>query len=265
MRDALHFAHGNGFPSPCYRQLMLPLEKRFDCYMIDRLGHDTRFPVTEHWRYLVEEVIVSIKSQTTKPVIGLGHSLGGVLSLLAAIEEPSLFKAVILLDSPLLGRFKSHMIRVAKALGIIDKVTPAHRTRLRREFWSTKEEARAYLKSRPLFKTFTDACLEDYITYGLQKHERGYTLRFDRRIEYAIYRTIPHVIHSYEGRLKVPAALIYGTESTVVRPLDVRYMQKYYGMFCFETPGTHMLPMEHPKDLAKRVMDITDKLLESAA
>ena len=264
MRQALHFAHGNGFPSPCYRQLMLPLEKRFDCYMIDRLGHDTRFPVTEHWRYLVDEVIVSIKSQTTEPVIGLGHSLGGVLSLLAAIEEPSLFKAVILLDSPLLGGFKSHMIRVAKTLGFIDKVTPAHRTRLRREFWPTKDDARTYLKSRPLFKTFTDACLEDYITYGLQKNARGYALRFDRQVEYVIYRTIPHVVPSYEGQFKVPAALIYGTESTVVHRLDVRHMQKYYGMVCFETPGTHMFPMEHPKALANRIIDIVDKLSERA-
>lgn len=197
MRELIHFAHGNGFPSLCYKQLLEQLETRFDCCFIDKIGHDPDYPVGENWHNLVAEIIASIKRQAEQPVIAVGHSLGGVLSLLAAIEQPQLFKAVIMLDSPLIGAFKSSMVRLAKTLGIIDRVTPAFRTKKRREHWQNYEQLISYLKTRDLFKTFTEECLNDYIKYGLEYKEDGYYLRFDRHIEYQIYRTIPHVIPRY--------------------------------------------------------------------
>ena len=260
MKEVLHFAHGNGFPSPCYRQLLLHLEKRFDCDYIDRVGHTPKYPVTENWHHLVAEVIDSIKNQSAEPVIAVGHSLGGVLSLLAAVEEPSLFKAVILLDSPLIGRFKSTMVRFAKAFGMIDMLTPASLSRQRQQHWKTREHVFSYLKSKALFQTFTDACLNDYIDYGLQKTEEGYSLCFDREIEVNIYRTIPHVLSQYEGQLKVPAALIYGNKSRVVDRFDLRYMKTHFGISHHETKGTHMFPMEHPEAVATLITKLVDKM-----
>lgn len=186
--------------------------------------------------------------------------MGGVLNLLAAIEHPELFKMVIMLDSPLIGTFKSSMVRLAKALGIIDRVTPAFRTRGRRMYWENKEQLINYLKTRDLFKTFTDACLNDYITYGLEYKEDGYYLRFDRHIEYQIYRTIPHVIPTYEGKLSVPAALIYGDKSTVVGKMDVRYMKKYFNVASYKTKGTHLFPMEYPEIVAMQIIKIISGL-----
>ncbi|KTD01902.1 alpha/beta fold hydrolase [Legionella feeleii] len=262
MKELIHFAHGNGFPALCYKQLLDKLKEQYDCCYIDRIGHNPQFPVTENWHYLVEEVIASIKNQASQPVIGLGHSLGGVLSLLAAIEQPQLFKAVIMVDSPLLGPFKSSMVRLAKALGVIDRITPAGRTRGRREYWQNREQLLAYLKGRELFQTFTDACLQDYIDYGLQQTDRGYVLRFDRHIEYLIYRTIPHILPAYAGKAKVPVALIYGNKSTVVDRLDVRYMKKHYHILCCKVEGTHMLPMEYPTQLATQISTLLDAILK---
>ncbi len=261
MRQVLHFAHGNGFPSPCYTQLLNLLQTRFDCCYIDRIGHNPDFPVGENWHHLVNEVIFSIKSQASQPVIAVGHSLGGVLSLLAAIEEPALFKAVILLDSPLIGRVKSSIVRFSKMIGVIDHLTPAFRTRGRREHWNTREEAWAYLKHRKLFKYFTDQCIHNYIDYGMKKDESGYSLRFDPEIEYRIYRTIPHVLQKYEGRLSVPAALIYGDKSKVVDRLDLHYMKTHYGIVNYETKGTHMFPMEYPENVAKLIFKAVDDVM----
>ncbi|OCH97506.1 hydrolase [Legionella jamestowniensis] len=262
MRELIHFAHGNGFPSLCYSQLLKQLNKKYDYCYIDKIGHNPLFPVTENWHFLVDEVIASVELKACQPVIALGHSLGGVLSLLAAIEKPELFKAVVMIDSPLLGRFKSSMVRLAKALGVIDRVTPAFRTRSRREHWQTKEQLIDYLKNRDLFKTFTSDCLQDYIDYGLRKTEHGYILRFDRHIEYLIYRTIPHTLHEYEGKLTVPAALIYGDKSTVVDKLDIRYMKKHYNITSVRISGTHMLPMESPEHVAKQVFSVLDAILK---
>ena len=261
MRRLIHFAHGNGFPSPCYRQLLQCLGQRFDYCYIERVGHDPQYPVTENWHFLVNEVIDSIQSQASEPVIAVGHSLGGVLSLLAALERPELFSAVVLLDSPLIGRIKSRVVRISKALGMIDRLTPAFRTRKRQQHWHTRDQAFSYLKSRALFKTFTDACLEDYITYGMEKDENGYSLRFNSQIEYQIYRTIPHILHQHEGQLKVPAALIYGDKSNVIDRWDIRYMQKRYGILNFEISGSHMFPMECPKMAADLIIDVVSGLI----
>ncbi|MBL7478967.1 alpha/beta fold hydrolase [Legionella bononiensis] len=261
MKDLVHFAHGNGFPSLCYKQFLDQLAVRFDLCYVDRIGHNPDYPVTENWHNLVDEVIASIEQQANQKVIAVGHSLGGVLSLLAAIERPDLFKAVVLLDSPLIGPLKSSMVRLAKALGVIDRVTPAYRTKGRRTHWQDHDQLLRYLKTRDLFKTFTDECLNDYITYGLDLKEDGYHLKFDRHIEYQIYRTIPHVIPSFEGKLTVPAALLYGDRSTVVDRLDVRYMRKNFHIKSFKTKGTHLFPMEHPKSVAKQVIEAIDAIL----
>ena len=246
MKDILHFVHGNGFPAQCYQQLLRPLSDFYDCCFIDRVGHTTAFPVTDNWGYLVQEVIMSITMQAEQPVIGVGHSLGGVLTVLAAIQEPQLFKAVIILDSPMITRFQSMIIRWSKQLGLIDRLTPAHRTQGRREHWKTREDAYHYLKRRTLFKAFTQECLYDYIDYGMQKNKDGYLLRFDPRIEYSIFRTMPHTLSQTEGQLHVPTTLIYGDESNIIHRSERRYMEKHYGIHALEIHGTHMFPFECP-------------------
>lgn len=260
MRELIHFAHGNGFPALCYKQMLDHLSSRFDYCYIDKIGHNPFYPVNENWHNLVFEVIESVRTQAHQPVIAVGHSLGGVLSLLAAIEEPSLFKAVIMLDSPLIGRFKSSVVKLAKTLGVIDRMTPAYRTLGRRTHWQTHDQLIKYLRTRDLFKTFTNACLEDYICYGLEHKEDGYYLRFDRHIEYLIFRTIPHVLPQYEGQLKCPGLLIYGDKSKVVDKMDIRYMKKYFHIKSMQTKGTHLFPMEFPQVVAENIMEAVDMM-----
>lgn len=261
MKEIIHFAHGNGFPALCYKQMLDKLALHYECCYIDRIGHNPQYPVSENWHNLVQEVIDSVKRQSNQPVIAVGHSLGGVLSLLAALEEPELFKAVIMLDSPIIGRFKSSMVKLAKALGIIDRITPAERTRGRRQYWQNHDKLITYLKTRDLFKTFCKESLDDYIAYGLELKEDGYYLRFDRHIEYQIFRTLPHTLPQYEGKLKVPSALLYGDKSTVVGRMDIRYMKKRFNMPCYKIEGSHLFPMEHPKDVANKVIETIQAII----
>lgn len=256
MRELIHFVHGNGFPSSCYRQLFKHLDATFDCTYIDRLGHSINYPVSENWHHLIDELIASVEEQSKSPVVGLGHSFGGVVSFMAAIRRPELFRRLILLDSPLFGFAKSTAVRLCKRLSLIEHITPARRTRKRRRAWQSKEEALTYLRSRVLFKYFSDACLEDFVDYGLMKTIQGYELRFDGEVEYQIFCTIPHMLHRYEGQCTVPVTLIYGDRSSVVGPGDRRYMKKKYGIHSVKTQGTHMFPMEYPKETARLVIDI---------
>lgn len=256
-KPQLHFAHGNGFPSPCYRQMFTALEANFDCFYIDKVGHAPEFPILDNWEGLTDEVIASVRNQSNEPVVAVGHSLGGVLNVFAALKEPELFKAVILLDSPLLSRMRQQGVQLSKKLGFIDKITPARRTQGRRCHWPTREAAFQYLKRRELFKHVTDACLNDYIDYGMIQDASGYTLRFDSKIEYQIYRTIPHSLAAYPKKLHVPSALIYGCDSDVIHAADRRYMKRCYGIESFRTEGTHMFPFEHPEATAELILKVS--------
>lgn len=263
MKEILHFAHGNGFPSLCYKQMLNQLEPFFDCHVIEKVGHTPKFPVTENWHYLVDEIEDNIKKiSPNRPVIAVGHSLGGVLSVMLAIENPELFKAIILLDSPLIGKIKSSALKFCKIFGFIDRVTPAHQSKSRRHYWPDKQSAITYLKSRYLFKDFTDKCLDDYITYGMKKDEAGgYALCFNPRIEYQIYRTMPHILYKCEGKLTVPTALIYGRKSNIIKASVLRYMKKHYNVAGFPIEGGHMFPMEHPEETAKLIISTINKLI----
>ncbi len=260
MKKEIHFAHGNGFPSGCYQQILEPLRADFRCIDIDKIGHNTDFPVTQNWHFLVQEMIQSIETQATQPVIAIGHSLGGVLSLIAAIKRPELFSSLILLDSPLINPVKSYMVRLAKKFDFIDYITPAMRTRTRRKYWQTREEVLEYLKLRPLFSQFSPDCLNDYVNFGLRQEAEGYSLRFDPEIEYQIYRTMPHDLNALHGKLSIPTTLIYGRQSNVVNRIDRVYMRYAYGISSVAMDGTHMFPMEHPKSTVLKILDIMGAL-----
>jgi pimeloyl-ACP methyl ester carboxylesterase len=257
----LHFAHGNGFPSPCYRQMLLPLEAQFDCCYIDKIGHADAFPVEDNWHYLVDELQNSIKIQSDVPVIAVGHSLGGVLSVLAALKSPDLFRAVVLLDAPLLSQTRARMVHLSKKLGFINRLTPAYRTLARKTHWESREAAFKHFKKIGLFRRFDEACLNDYIDYGMTHDKTGYRLRFDVDIEYQIYRTLPHTFKHYTKKLQVPTALIYGHKTDVIAARDRRYMKKQYGIQLFETKGTHMFPFEYPKATAELILKILRVML----
>ena len=51
------FSHGNSFPSGTYSVLFEHLRARgFEVSAVDRFGHDPRFPVTDNWPHLVEQL-----------------------------------------------------------------------------------------------------------------------------------------------------------------------------------------------------------------
>ena len=218
---------------------------------------DPRHPPTEGWPHLVDQWIESIK----EPVFGVGHSLGGYLNYLAAVRRPELFRAIVLLDAPIIGAFRGSMLGATKRLGIVDRVTPAGATRDRRSTWSSREEAKAHFRSRRLFKSFTDEALDDYVRHGLIEEEGRLRLKIDPLIEYQIYRTIPHDMMRHLHSLRVPAAFIGGADSDVVRRVRLAGMRPKFTFH--KVPGGHLFPFEHPREAATSLVQALEGLAAS--
>ena len=234
--------------------MLAPLASRFTVSWIEAIGTDPRFPVTEGGPHLVDQLIESIK----EPVYGVGHSLGGYLNYLAAVRRPELFRAIVLLDAPIIGAFRGGMLGATKRLGIVDRVTPAGATRDRRSTWSSREEAKAHFRSRALFRHFTDECLDDYVRHGLTERNGKLQLRIDPAVEYQIYRTIPHDMMKHLLKLHVPAAFIGGEDSDVVRRVRLAGMKPKFQMR--KVPGGHLFPFERPRDAATSIAQVLDGL-----
>ena len=97
----IHFAHANGFPAQSYQYFLEQLHPHPVSY-VNVLGegeYRLRYP-WDGWSLFGKEIVEAIERQHDEPVIGLGHSLGGVAVFHAARMRPDLFRKVIILDPP---------------------------------------------------------------------------------------------------------------------------------------------------------------------
>jgi pimeloyl-ACP methyl ester carboxylesterase len=234
--------------------MLAPLSSKFNISSIEAIGTDPRYPPTEGWPRLVDQLIESIR----EPVYGVGHSLGGYLNYLAAVRRPELFRAIVLLDAPIIGPFRGSMLGATKRLGIVDRVTPAGATRDRRSSWNSRAEARAHFRTRRLFERFTPECLDDYVGHGLVEKDGKLRLKIDPLVEYQIYRTIPHDMMRHLRSLRVPAAFIGGADSDVVRRIRLAGMRPKFALR--KVPGGHLFPFEHPREAATSIARALDDL-----
>jgi len=96
----IHLAHANGIPGSSYRPLYERLQPH-TCFALERFGHDPRFPVDDNWTHLADELIAHLQEHATEPVVGIGHSMGAVVTFMAACKRPDLFSGVLMLDPPI--------------------------------------------------------------------------------------------------------------------------------------------------------------------
>ncbi|MGO1625942.1 MAG: alpha/beta fold hydrolase [Halomonadaceae bacterium] len=245
-RPRLVFAHANGFPGLSYKSLLAPLADTFDVHPLERLGHHPDYPVNHNWKGLVDELLASLPA-SGDPVLGVGHSLGGLLMAMAALKRPERFHGVIMLDPPLLVGLDALAMKAAKRLGFIDRVTPAGKALKRRRVWPSRETMANSLRRRGLFSDFTAEALNDYVQAGSQLLDDGRAaLSFRPEVEVEIFRHLPDDITPLPRKLGVPSVVVAGDASDLLTPARIRRLERR-GMRVLSTPGSHMFPMEYPE------------------
>lgn len=249
-KEIVHFAHANGFPAKIYRKLFSYLENDFDVNYLERHAHNPKFPVTDGWKFLADELKEEIEKRYNQPIIGVGHSFGGILHLLVAVENHALYKQIILLDAPLISRFSSAGIKFLKKTNQIDKFSPARVTQFRRSVWQSEEEAFEHFLKKEKFQDFNEDVLRDYVRHGTIPHDNKVKLFFEPKIEAEIYRTIPHYLPKLKGKLKVPAIYIGGTRSREAKMARLGFMKKHFPFEFYFIEGSHLFPLEKPRRTA---------------
>lgn len=238
----VHIAHANGFPSLVYQ----PLARRIDAevFSLPMVGHDPSFPVSSEWDTLVEQLIAHISSESPdQKVFLVGHSLGAILSFRVAHARPDLVSGLLMLDPPLIYGWSAWPARIARVVGKVDEFTPAKLSKRRKRHWNSWEEVEAYFQRKAFYKQLNPEAYDAWLRYGVVKSSSGYGLAFSVETEVDIFRTTPLYLNRMQGRLQVPAWLLYADDSDASWERCVTPFAKKFGIKVETTQGGHMFPL----------------------
>ncbi len=259
----LHFLHANGYPPECYEPLLGLLQKQYHVFgmKLRPLWDGTKPDDLQDWHPLSDDLLrfLTDRASTTlseERVIGVGHSIGGIVTLRAAMRDPKKFRAIVLLDPVLF--IPSFLVgwNILRALGLGDKVHPliAGTKKRRRTFDNLETVFRGY-RSRPIFRYMSDDGLRAYIK-GItqQKADGAYELVYSPEWEARIYLTGLRDFDLWRElpKLEVPTLIIRGAETDTFMEKAERLVTKKNPKIQVVTMknATHILPLEHPQEVA---------------
>ena len=216
----LHFLHANGFSAGVYLPFLEHFKENFNVVATDIPGHGDSdhhgVDVIKHWDIFIEDIRESIIQNMSPPVIGIGHSLGAVVTYIAAAKYPELFSKIVLVDPVIFPKRKLLVVGLLRKLGLIDKVVPlVTGARRRKRFFESREDAyERFSSGRGLFKTWPDEFIRAYSQYGLKdEDDGGVSLKCNPETEAQIYESLLLDIWQYPKKIKCPVLLIRGGNS----------------------------------------------------
>lgn len=251
MTPRIIFSHGNSFPASTYKVVLDNLRQRgFRVDAVEKYGHDSKYPVTNNWPHLVQQLADFAQAQQGEgePAFLVGHSLGGILSLMCAAHHPELARGVLMIDSPVLGGWRATTLGLAKRTAWVGSVSPGRISQKRRNHWPSVEAALDNFSHKKAFAKWHPQVLRDYIEHGTHDEDGQRVLSFDRDVETAIYNSLPDKLGTLLKRkpLKCPVAFIGGTHSAEMRQAGAELTHQVVKGRIMMLDGSHLFPMEKP-------------------
>ncbi|PVU96959.1 hypothetical protein BB559_002185 [Furculomyces boomerangus] len=199
---------------------------------------------------------LGLKSNET---IGVGHSMGACSMFAAEIMRPSLFKCIVALEPVV----KSAAKNADKAHPLIEI------TKRRKNNFKTKEEFKAYLKSKVVYQSWTDEVVDLHAEHGLIKAVSGgnvfWKLKCDPIIEANTFNGSGYATRLFAEKgeyIQCPVVLVRGMSSTFTeRQPFVDFLNGIPKGTMVEIPDCgHLFPLEVPDKAADAVMEVLFKL-----
>ena len=179
-------------------------------HAIEKFGHDPAYPVSSNWPKLREQLVAlhRARGRGERPVFLVGHSLGGMLSLLVACRRPDLARGLVLLDSPAITGWRAHGLQVFKATGLMARVSPG---KVSKHAPPAVADARGggdrISRPRRRSRAGIRACWPTTSRAASRSATAAPVLAFDRDVETHIYDTLPHHLGA---RAAAPSAALPG-------------------------------------------------------
>ena len=261
----LHFLHANGYPPDCYKPLFELLKTEYHVFgmPLRPLWDEAKIDDIKDWQPFSDDLRFFLSSQPA-PVIGVGHSIGAIVTLRAALRDPGKFKALVLIDPVLFVPSFLFSWRIVRALGLGDKFHPLilGAQKRRRTFDDLETVFRGY-RNRNIFRYMSDENLRIYIEGITRKTSDGYELIYSPEWEAHIYRTGLRDFDLWRDlpKLEVPTLFIRGAETDTFLAAAAKLVKQRQPKVRVEAldKSTHLLPLERPQ----AVFEIMQSFLKS--
>jgi pimeloyl-ACP methyl ester carboxylesterase len=257
---AIHFAHGNGFPAGTYSAFINQLAQNHRVYALEHRAIWSGVgvpPKNFSWSDAADDMIAAIEQCSPDGVIGVGHSLGGVMTLIAAAKRPDLFKQIILIE-PMMFPTRAFAQLAWMPMWLRKRVfSLSKRTEKRRAVWDSHDDFVDSHIGKPAFKGISRTVMADYATHGLAMNTATGQLHhtFPTQWEAHIFRSPAYAWRALM-RLKVPCVCLRAEESQWIPSASWRKWAKLRP----DLPVTvlpklgHMAPLQNPEAVAAEVL-----------
>ena len=268
----LHFLHANGYPPECYQPLLDLLKTNYHVFgmLLRPLWEDSKPKEIHDWHIFSDDLLRFLMENNTEPVIGVGHSIGAVVTLRAALRDPGKFRALILIDPVLFVPGIMVMWQIIRSLGLGNRFHPLIRgaKKRRRRFDDLKTVFRGY-RSRDVFRYMSDESLRIYLEGITRKTDGGYELVYSPEWEARIYMTNMHDFDIWRElpKLEVPTLFIRGAETDTFLENAASFVKRKQPKARIETleKSTHLLPLERPREVFDIMQSFLDEALKVSA
>src|SRR5512145_2706251 len=122
----LHFLHANGYPPGCYKTFLDLLQTQYHVFgmLLRPLWENSKPEDISDWHIFSDDLLRFLEEKSPAPVIGVGHSIGAIVTLRAALRDPSKFRALILLDPVLFVPSQLALWNFVRTIGLGNRVHP---------------------------------------------------------------------------------------------------------------------------------------------
>jgi len=254
----LHFAHANGFPPAAYQHFLKPFLKdhKVIASKFRPLWGTEDYTKVKSWETFADDLIRFLDEQGLSNIIGMGHSLGGVSSLIAAMKRPDLFSKLILLDPVIVDGFKMQLFKYLP-IGLKKKVVPIAKISIKRkDTWPSKEVVYESWRTKKVFQGFSDTALKTLVEHAIIPNEKGQVkLAYSKEWETQVYLTAPLIFKKVKA-MKTPMIVVRGAAGSVITSQvweEWQAAQPNNHFINFPNAG-HLVPLEHPEPLAKEIL-----------
>jgi pimeloyl-ACP methyl ester carboxylesterase len=254
----LHLAHANGFPPGTYRQLAAALS---DGYQVVGVPARPLWPGsdpadTPDWHPLAADLVQVLDELGLAGIVGVGHSLGGVLTLWSGLTRPDLFRAAILIEPVILPPAWLWFLDLMRRLRQQAQQPLVQSALHRRRAWPNHQSCFAHFREKAFFARWSDEALWDYVKSGTSSGEDGSVLlRYPPEWEAHIFATAPTDAWRGVEQLRIPVLLLRGAHSKTFRPSAQARLSRLLPQARTATipDSGHLVPMERPRETARLI------------
>ncbi len=254
----IHFAHANGYPPEAYKQFMSPFLKSHEIIASKYrpLWGEQNPREIKDWKTFADDLIRFMDEKGLKNVIGMGHSMGGTISSIAAMKRPDLFEQLVLID-PVIFPKKYNLLTKFFPNSFLKRMIPiAKASSKRRDQWDNKQAVFDSWRKKRVFKRFADSVLNDFIDAAIVPSKKGgVTLAYTKAWETQVYLTAPYIFSDLV-KIQKPLTVIKAEHTNVITDdLWIEWQQKQPKATLIEYKDAgHLVPMEYPIALAETIM-----------